>query len=828
MLVVNEQVVDGNIQKILQEHRYEIVATVSSGEEAIIKAEELKPDIIIMDIVLSGEIDGIAASKEITERFAIPILYLTSQVDDDILQRTRVTEPYGYILKPVTESGLRSTIETALLRHSLERQLRESEEQFRTLVENINDVLYILDLQGNITYISPVLERVSQYRTEEIIGKNFIEFIHPDDLPELIESYNRTIQGDLEPSEFRILDRDGSVRHVRTSSHPIMEGGEVVGLTALMTDITERKRAEEALQESEERFRRLSDSAEEGIAIHDRGIIIEANDALARMFGYEPHELIGLNAEELATPESWKTILKNIATDFEKPYEGIGVRKDGTTFYCQLIGKSCQYSGKTLRVATFIDITDRKLVEEALRESEKRYRQLVENASDIIYLTDDTGHITLANPVALGTMGYSEDEMMGKHYLDFIRKDYRRDAERFYGRQFVKAIQNTYYEFPAIKKDGREIWLGQNVQLAKEEDRIVGFQAVARDITQRKLAEIALQETEERYKGLFERSFDAIFLHDFEGNFLDANAIALNMLGYDKEDIPSLNFSSLLSEDQLPIAIEALREVLKTGIQKFTNEFKLKKKDGGYVWVETRASLLYRNEKPFAIQGLARDITERKINEEKINASLREKEILLKEIHHRVKNNLQIIKSLLNLQSRKIQDEKLLRLFSDSQNRIRAIALIHEKLYKSKDLSSIDFDEYIKTMIQELHMLFTENVHIAIHTELESILLNIQQAIPCGLILNELLTNAFKYAFPDGLKTEAAIAISLYRDSNNRIVLIVSDNGVGIPEDIAIEDAESLGLQLITILAKDQLEGDIELERKGGTKFTISFPLKSL
>ena len=124
-------------------------------------------------------------------------------------------------------------------------------------------------------------------------------------------------------------------------------------------------------------------------------------------------------------------------------------------------------------------------------------------------------------------------------------------------------------------------------------------------------------------------------------------------------------------------------------------------------------------------------------------------------------------------------------------------------------------------------MLFTENVHIAIHTELESILLNIQQAIPCGLILNELLTNAFKYAFPDGLKTEAAIAISLYRDSNNRIVLIVSDNGVGIPEDIAIEDAESLGLQLITILAKDQLEGDIELERKSGTKFTISFPFKS-
>jgi PAS domain S-box-containing protein len=826
MLVVNEQIVAKNIQKTLQGLRYEIVSTVSSGEEAIIKSEELKPDIIIMDIILTGEIDGIAASKKISERFTIPIIYLTSHIDEDILQRTRETEPYGYILKPISGSELRTTIETALQRHSLERQLKKSEEQYRTLVENINDVIYTLDLQGNITYISPVVGQVSQYKTEDLIGRNFVDFIHPDDLPELIESYNRTIKGHLEPSEFRIFDKDGSVRYVRTSSHTIMDEGEVVGLTAVMTDITERKRAEEALQESEERFRRLSDAAEEGIAIHDRGIIIEANEALARMFGYELHELIGMNAERLATPESWKSILKNIATGFERPYEGIGMRKDGSTFYCQLVGKPYHYRGKTLRVATFTDITDRKLAEEALRESEKRYRQLVENANDIIYRTDDTGHITLANPVALGIMGYSEEEMMGKHYLDFIRPDYRKDAERFYGMQYVKAIQNTYYEFPAIKKDGKEIWLGQNVQLAKEEDRIVGFQAVARDITQRKLAEIALQETEERYKGLFERSFDAIFIHDFEGNFLDANAIALNMLGYEKDDITAISFSNLLSEEQLPLAIETLNEVLKTGIQKLTNEFKLKKKGGGYVWVETRASLLYRNGKPYAIQGLARDITDRKETEEQIKGSLHEKEILLKEIHHRVKNNLQIIKSLLNLQSRKIQDEELLRLFSDSQNRIRAIALIHEKLYKSKDLSSIDFAEYIKTMTQELHMIYIENAQIKIQTELESILLNIQQAIPCGLILNELLTNAFKYAFPDGWKNEAVITISLHHESNDRIVLIVSDNGVGIPDDIDIKEAESLGLQLITILAKDQLEGEIKLERRGGTRFTVSIPIK--
>jgi PAS domain S-box-containing protein len=825
--VVNEHTVARSIQKILRNLGYEIVASVTSGEEAIVKAEELNPNIIITDIVLAGEIDGIETAKKIHQRASIPIIYLTSHIDESTLRKTRETDPYGYILKPVSEIELQTTIETALQRYSLERQLKKSEEWYRTIVENINDVIYILDTQGHITYISPVVERVSQYKTEEILGRNFVEFIHPDDLPELMESYNRTITGQLEPSEFRIFDKDGSVRYVRTSSHTIIEEGEVVGLTAVMTDITEHKLADVALQESEDRFRRLSDAAEEGIAIHDRGIIIEANEALARMFGYELHELIGINAEKLATPESWKTILKNISTMSEKPYEGIGVRKDGSTFYCQLVGKPYQYGGKTLRVARFTDITDRKLAEEALRESEKRYRQLVENANDIIYRTDDTGHITLVNPVALGILGYSEEEMMGKHYLDFIRPDYHRDAERFYGRQFVKAIQNTYYEFPAIKKDGNEIWLGQNVQLVKEEDRIVGFQAVSRDITHRKLAEIALQETEERYKALFERSFDAVFLHDFEGNFLDANTIALNMLGYTRDEIPTLSFSNLISDDQLTLAMDTLHEVLETGLQKTTNEYKLRRKEGGYVWVETRASLIYRKGKPYAIQGLARDITDRKLAEEQIKASLSEKEILLKEIHHRVKNNLQIIKSLLSLQSRKIQDEELLKLFNDSQNRIRAIALIHEKLYQSKDLSSIDFSEYIKTMVQELYSTYSENrVSITLNTELESILLNIQQAIPCGLILNELLTNAFKYAFPDGWGTQGQITISLLRDNNERIVLIVSDNGVGIPEDIDIEKVDSLGLQLVTLLARDQLDGEIKLERESGTRFTITLPFK--
>lgn len=152
------------------------------------------------------------------------------------------------------------------------------------------------------------------------------------------------------------------------------------------------------------------------------------------------------------------------------------------------------------------EITERRQAEEALRESEERYRRLVENANDIIYRADANGHFTFFNPIAMKIFGYSKKDLTGKHYLELMRPDYRKDAERFYGLQFVKEIHNTYYEFPAITKDGREIWLGQNVQLIMEGDKVAGFQAVTRNITERVQAERALRESETKYRSLFENT----------------------------------------------------------------------------------------------------------------------------------------------------------------------------------------------------------------------------------------------------------------------------------------------------------------------------------
>ena len=216
------------------------------------------------------------------------------------------------------------------------------------------------------------------------------------------------------------------------------------------------------------------------------------------------------------------------------------------------------------------------------------------------------------------------------------------------------------------------------------------------------------------------------------------------------------------------------------------------------------------------------EIAERKRAEEQIKASLAEKEVLLKEIHHRVKNNLQVISSLLYLQSKSIEDKAALQMFQESQNRVRSMAFIHERLYQSQDLARVDFAEYVRSLTNYLFRSYGVSTDvIQLKINMDDLPLGIDTAIPCGLIVNELVSNSLKYAFPDGRGGE--IRIELRSDGDNRIALMVSDDGVGLPEDLDFRKTESLGLQLVNNLSVAQLEGAIDLDRRGGTTFRITF-----
>lgn len=222
-------------------------------------------------------------------------------------------------------------------------------------------------------------------------------------------------------------------------------------------------------------------------------------------------------------------------------------------------------------------------------------------------------------------------------------------------------------------------------------------------------------------------------------------------------------------------------------------------------------------------KALEREIDERKYLEDLLKDSLREKEILLNEIHHRVKNNFQIIISLISLKLHNVSDKLSVDILRDIKNRIWTMSLLHENIYQSENIEEIDFSEYIQMISKEIHRMYIGETDIQLNLELEPILLNIEQAIPCGLILNELLMNTFKHAFTGGLTESAEVTISLHQRGTNQVELVVSDNGVGIPNDFNLAHARSLGLQLVQSLSERQLKGTIALNRNNGTSFILTF-----
>jgi len=331
----------------------------------------------------------------------------------------------------------------------------------------------------------------------------------------------------------------------------------------------------------------------------------------------------------------------------------------------------------------------------------------------------------------------------------------------------------------------------------------------------------ALKDAQIHYRRLFETVQDGILILKGEtGNIIDANQFSINMLGYSHEDLLCMKLWELCIVEEATKIKAVFSNIQKEGDVKF-ERLHFKTKSGRFIDVELIGDFNIFDHTKVIKCGI-HDITMGKEAHEQTRASLREKDILLQEIHHRVKNNMQIISSLLKLQSKYIKEKKYRVLFEESQNMIRSMSLIHEKLYNSRDLSRIDFKDYINDLVNNLFRSYDVNGSaIRSRINIEDISPGMDMAIPCGLIINELVTNSLKYAFPDGRKGE--INIDFRQNNSNMYELFVGDNGVGISNDLDINNTDSLGLRLVTMLVNDQLEGDIDLMRNNGTKFIIKF-----
>ena len=373
---------------------------------------------------------------------------------------------------------------------------------------------------------------------------------------------------------------------------------------------------------------------------------------------------------------------------------------------------------------------------------------------------------------------------------------------------------------------------GDEAKLLMElaDDLAYGVMALRAGAKQKR-AEQALLESEQRFRSIVEQSQDGVSLTDEQGAITEWNPSQERITGLKRSEVlgrPMWDIMSQMTPDneQNHAAYDQMKaqflELCRTGQAPWLNQLEegtIRRSDGTRRVVQDMIFPV-KTDKGFMVGVVSRDITQRKKAEGEIEQSLREKEVLLREINHRVKNNIQVISSLLALQSRHSRDEHTVQMFKDSQGRVDSIALVHEKLYQSQDLANIDFADYVRSLADALFNAYMVNSSIlTLEINAEDVALDVNTAIPCGLIVNELVSNCLKHAFPNG--RQGTIRIELHSHKDDKLTLIVSDNGIGFPAP-DFTNAQTLGLQLVATLVR-QLRGTIELDRNGETTFRITF-----
>ncbi len=630
-----------------------------------------------------------------------------------------------------------------------ERMIRESEERFRILLQHVPSIAvqgYAPD--GTIQYWNKASERLYGYTAEEALGKNLVDLIIPHEMRDEVRMAIATMTGSGQPipsKELRLMRKDGSRIPVFSSHGVVKKSSGETELFCIDIDLTERKKAEEALRKSEAEYRHVVEHAPASIyeISADGHRFNRVNDAMCRILGYTREELLGMSPFSILDDESRERFRERVQkrTGGQGIDESVGYRvlaKDGRVLWVTLnIRLDCTTGGSTLVVAH--DITDRKRAEDALRESEEKFRIIFETANEGIWITDDERKTVLVNQRMADMLGYPVRDLIGTIPSVFLADG--QEQLRHETWQDLNQGEATHREFRFRRRDETDLWVISSASpVFDSEGRLLRTVSLLTDITKRKAAEEELQR-----------------------RLADLNA------AYEE--------------------ISATQEELHRNIEELSH----------------REQELIRSEA-------------------ELKDALAEKEILLSEIHHRVKNNLAAFISLLSLDGTYEETEAGLALRKDLQNRARSMALIHETLYRTGKFSSVDMEIYLTTLTGQIAGTWTESGRIQTAVDARGVVLDLARATTAGLIVNELVTNSFKYAFPSSFdciaeRGEPCTIRVTFSQEDSTYLLTVSDNGRGLPADFDPLAVKSLGLRLVTFLARHQLRAEITVVRDRGTKF---------
>jgi PAS domain S-box-containing protein len=711
-------------------------------------------------------------------------------------------------------------------------ELKESEERFKCIFDNVSDGILLADVQTmQLVLGNRAICSMLGYDLQELLRLT-VNDLHPaEDMPHVKEVIKKQFSRKKPLAEnIPVKRKDGSVFYADINSSLFVLNGQRY-LLGLFRDITERKKAEEALRESEDKLRAFYESNVIGVLFGNiQGDIVNANDELLRIIGYTREEVqsgavrwIDLTPLEFL-PLDEQGIREARELGVCTPYEKQYIRKDGSRVWV-LVGYTLLGKQREESVAFILDLSERKRAQDALSRSEAFLNNIFDLSLHAQWISDENGTLIRMNQACRDLLCIKDEDVVGKYnvfkdnivesqgFMPLVRSVYER-GERV---KFTLKYNTRELQQFNLKHTVSVILEVQMLPLKNRDGKVINAIIQHVDITERTQAEEALSASESRYRSIVENINDALYIHDFQGTIMDVNENTCRMTGYSKEELIGVSLSKIDSSENTRLMQKHMQQLLNDGKVEFDGQHL--RKDGSCVWVTVSAKIVSRSGKGI-VQGFVKDVTERKLAEEKIKAALVEKELLLRELNHRVKNNLQVINSLLNLQAHKIKDEEVRGILRESHSRIKSIAMVHEKLYSSSDFSRIDMKEYLNSLVRSIAHSFNivdDAVSLKVMAD-EGIWFNMDMVVHCGLIVNELVTNAFKYAFPGNRKGE--VCVELKAGKNNVYELVVRDNGIGLPKELDLQSSQTLGLELVNILAR-QL-GEIKLLRTEGTAFKIT------
>jgi PAS domain S-box-containing protein len=678
-------------------YNYKIVSA-DSGEDAlsVIRTRD-DIDLVLMDIDLGEGLDGTETARRILKDREIPIVFLSSHTDAEVLKKTDQITSYGYVVKNSGISVLDTSIKMAFRLFDANRKIEDSELKQKTMISHISDVIGIVDERGRIKYLSPNSETSFGWQSQDLVDTSAALTVHPDDRARIKKAF------------YGLLQEENAVTTVQYRY---------------------------ACKDSQ----------------------------------YKPIELTAINLVH-------DPVINGVLFNYH-------------------------------------DITGRKRAEEELRESEEKYRLLAENINDMISLHSTDGTYLYLSPSCASLLGYRSEELVGSHPSALFHPD---DLEslRTASPSLLQLSDCSLVTYRVRRKDGTYIWLETNNRtirdrLTKEAKQIL---CISRDISERKRFEGILAAKNEELDRYFLSVLDMLCIADRSGNFLRMNPEWERVLGYALEELSGSRILDFVHPDDMEASVAYLEKLQKQEVVTgFENRYRCK--DGSYKWIEWRSQS--QSELIFAT---ARDITARKQAEEKILELLAEKELILKEVHHRIKNNMNTIKGLLSLQAGTLTDPASVMALEDAESRVQSMAVLYDNLYQSEDFNEISVAKYIPSLIDQIMANFPNRGAVKVFTHIDDFILSVKKLQPLGILVNELLTNIMKYAFIDRTDGRITVYASL---RGSYVVVTITDNGNGIPESVSFENSTGFGLVLVKGLTK-QLKGTIKMERGNGTVITLEF-----